>query len=83
MPTSNYAAFEVYELDAVTGAKTPRATATVKLRKNNDGTLLDTVATDADGVVAAGTLSVVAGTEIFTEYEDANGRRYYGFGVTT
>lgn len=80
---SNYAAFEVYELNPTTGAKTPRASASVKIRKNSDGTLLATVSANASGVVAAGTVSEAVGTAIFTEYEDTNGRRYYGFGVTS
>lgn len=80
---SNYAAFEVYELNASTGAKTPRASASVKIRQNSNGTLLATVTANSSGVVAAGSVSVAAGTAIYTEYEDANGRRYYGYGVTT
>lgn len=71
---SNYPAFEV-KIDNDDGSFTPVPLQTVKVRDVTNSTNLTDVASDANGIVAAGTLSVDVGTLIRFTVEGRSDRR--------
>lgn len=92
MPTSNYPAID-FKLDYNNGTVVKMASASVKVSKyvsHNSGTGHDeftdvggTLTTDADGILAGGTLSVAAGTRVRFRVENFQGASGFKELVTT
>lgn len=61
---SNYAGFEAKRRDPVTGAITMLALTTVHVHDITNDAALPDVASDAAGIVAAGSVAVAAGTTV-------------------
>ena len=82
MPTSNYSGFDVL-IDNEDGSYTPAPSITLNIAKAADGSSLGTVASDTDGIVAPGTVSVSAGTRIRFSGDLGDGRVGYCEAVTS
>jgi hypothetical protein len=87
MPDSDFASFQLYvpPPDGVIAPATPVAGVTVKCHDaTNDVPLAAEFESDADGVVAGGTLPVAAGTRVIFRCEnDGHGRCAMGEQTTT
>lgn len=79
---SNYSGFEVL-IDNDNGTITPVPSQTVKVYDVTNSTALSDLASDANGHVAAGTLSVAVGTSVRFSASKANGQCGYKEELTT
>lgn len=79
---SNYPTIDVFFVES-DGARTAAASTTVKVRNTATNTDIATLTTDSNGHIAAGTLSVAAGTLVRFRVENYQGRAHSVDVVTT
>lgn len=82
MPTSNYAAFDCL-LDNNDGTTDPINSETIHVYDVTNSASLTSIASDANGHVAGGTLSVAVGTLIRFSFSRSNGLCGYSEVLTT
>ncbi len=82
MPISSYPAFDIVT-EALDGTRTPVPLQTVKVRDVTNAANLSDLASDANGHLPAGTLSVAAGTTIRFSSDLGDGQKGFAEIVTT